>query len=107
MTALYIGVYGASGFGKEVMPLARQKFPTLSKDDFVFIDDGQAGAELNGYAVLSYAEFLAKPGANKAVTIAIANSQIREKLVNRLTEDQIQHLDIQAANTGCKYCYFR
>lgn len=99
MTALYIGVYGASGFGKEVMPLARQKFPALSKDDFVFVDDGQAGAALNGYAVLSYAEFLAKPGAHKAVTIAIANSQIREKLVKRLTEDQIQHLDIHAANT--------
>lgn len=99
MTALFIGVYGASGFGKEVMPLVRQQFPTLNKDNFVFIDDGQAGAILNDYAVLGYAEFLSKPGVHKAVTIAIANSQIREKLVKRLTEDHVQHLDIQAANT--------
>ena len=35
MKALYIGVYGASGFGKEVMPLVRQQFPTLAKDNFV------------------------------------------------------------------------
>lgn len=99
MTALYIGIYGASGFGKEVMPLVRQQFPTLAKDSFVFIDDGQAGNSLNGYAVLSYQDFLAKPNTHKAVTIAIANSQVREKLVQRLTEDQIQHLDVQASNT--------
>jgi sugar O-acyltransferase (sialic acid O-acetyltransferase NeuD family) len=99
MTALYIGVYGASGFGKEVMPLVRQQFPTLNKDHFVFIDDGQAGIILNGYAVLGYTEFLSKPSKHKAVTIAIANSQIREKLVKRLTEDHVQHLDIQASNT--------
>lgn len=99
MTALYIGIYGASGFGKEVMPLVRQQFPTLAKDSFVFIDDGQAGNSLNDYAVLSYQDFLAKPNINKAVTIAIANSQVREKLVKRLTEDQVQHLDIQASNT--------
>lgn len=99
MTALYIGIYGASGFGKEVMPLVRQQFPTLAKDSFVFIDDGQAGNSLNDYTVLSYQDFLAKPSTHKAVTIAIANSQVREKLVKRLTEDQIQHLDIQANNT--------
>ena len=99
MTALYIGIYGASGFGKEVMPLVRQQFPTLAKDSFVFIDDGQAGNSLNDYTVLSYQDFLAKPSTHKAVTIAIANSQVREKLVKRLTEDQIQHLDIQASNT--------
>ncbi|EYS40608.1 putative acetyltransferase domain protein [Acinetobacter baumannii 25569_4] len=37
---MIIGVYGASGFGKEVMPLVRQQFPTLSKEQFAFIDDG-------------------------------------------------------------------
>ena len=53
----FIGVYGASGFGKEVMPLVRQKFPSLKKEQFVFIDDGQAGTNLNGYSVLSYHDF--------------------------------------------------
>ena len=96
---LFIGVYGASGFGKEVMPLVRQQFPTLATDNFVFIDDGQAGNSLNGYAVLSYQDFLAKPNTHKAVTIAIANSQVREKLAARLTQDNIQHLAIQASNT--------
>ena len=39
MTALFIGVYGASGFGKEVMPLVRQQYPALAKEQFVFIDE--------------------------------------------------------------------
>ena len=95
----YIGVYGASGFGKEVMPLARQQYPTLEKQQFVFIDDSGAGTSLNGYQVLSYEDFLKYPNQKKAVTIAIANSQVREKLVKRLTEDQIQHLNIHASNT--------
>lgn len=95
----YIGVYGASGFGKEVMPLARQQYPTLEKQQFVFIDDSGAGTSLNGYQVLSYKDFLKYPDQKKAVTIAIANSQVREKLVKRLTEDQIQHLNIHASNT--------
>ena len=96
---IYIGVYGASGFGKEVMPLVRQQYPTLLQAQFVFIDDGQTGTTLNGYPVLSYADFVAHSAQHKAVTIAIANSRVREKLVIRLDQDGIQHLAVQAANT--------
>ena len=96
---IYIGVYGASGFGKEVMPLVRQQYPTLLQAQFVFIDDGQAGSALNGYPVLSYADFVSHSAQHKAVTIAIANSRVREKLVIRLDQDGIQHLAVQAANT--------
>ena len=96
---IYIGVYGASGFGKEVMPLVRQQYPTLLQAQFVFIDDGQVGTTLNGYPVLSYADFVSHSAQHKAVTIAIANSRVREKLVIRLDQDGIQHLAVQAANT--------
>ena len=96
---IYIGVYGASGFGKEVMPLVRQQYPILLQAQFVFIDDGQAGTTLNGYPVLSYADFVSHSAKHKAVTIAIANSRVREKLVIRLEQDGIQHLAVQAANT--------
>ncbi len=96
---MIIGVYGASGFGKEVMPLVRQQFPTFSKEQFAFIDDGQAGATLNGYPVISYIDFISKPTDHKAITIAIANSVVREKLVSLLEKDGIQHLAVQATNT--------
>ena len=96
---MLIGVYGASGFGKEVMPLVRQQFPILAKENFIFIDDGRAGTHLNGYSVLSYTDFIKQPVSNKLVTIAIANSSVREKLVTQLNQDNIQHLSIQASNT--------
>lgn len=99
MSDKLIGVYGASGFGKEVMPLVRAQFVELDKESFVFIDDGQANTDLNGYQVLSYTNFINNSKADKRVTIAIANSQVREKLVARLNQDGVQHLEIQAANT--------
>lgn len=99
MMNLYIGIYGASGFGKEVMPLVRQQYPRLAKENFCFIDDSQSGTTLNNYPVISYQDFISSNTKHKAVTIAIANSQVREKLVLRLNEDKIQHLDIQANNT--------
>lgn len=94
-----IGVYGASGFGKEVMPLVRLQFTELNKEHFVFIDDGQANTDLNGYQVLSYIDFINNSKSDKRVTIAIANSLVREKLVARLDQDNVQHLEVQAANT--------
>lgn len=34
-----VGVYGASGFGREVMPLCRAQL-VESATEFVFVDDG-------------------------------------------------------------------
>jgi hypothetical protein len=59
----------------------------------------ERGTHLNGYSVLTYTDFIKQPVSNKLVTIAIANSSVREKLANRLTQDGIQHLAIQAINT--------
>jgi len=81
------------------MPLVRQQFPILAKENFIFIDDGKAGTHLNGYSVLTYTDFIKQPVSNKLVTIAIANSSVREKLVTQLSQDNIQHLSIQASNT--------
>lgn len=99
MSDKLIGVYGASGFGKEVMPIVRAQFAELNKEHFVFIDDGQANIDLNGYQVLSYTDFINNSKTDKRVTIAIANSQVRQKLASRLNQDNVQHLEIQAANT--------
>lgn len=93
-----IGVYGASGFGKEVMPLVRHQAPELQKEQFVFIDDSQAGKTLISYPVLSYSDFLNLDAESKSVTIAIANSAVREKLSNQLSQDGINHFSVVASN---------
>ena len=98
MQSSCIAVYGASGFGKEIMPLVRQQFPHLNKQNFVFIDDGSTISQLNGYAVLTFAEFIKVDASHKKATIAIANSSVREKLVQKLNEASIEHLDVKASN---------
>lgn len=95
---MLVGVYGASGFGKEVMPIVRQQYPNLPKENFIFIDDNYDGIHLNGYLVVTYDDFLAYQNTHKGVVIAIANSIVREKLSAKLSSDNITHLDISASN---------
>ena len=93
-----IGIYGASGFGKEVMPLVRQHYSQLNQDNIVFIDDGGRLEQLDGYKVLSYQQFMQHPATQKAVTIAIADSQVREKLNAKLVQDNIEIINVIASN---------
>lgn len=75
-------VYGASGHGREVMPMARTSLLAqgLSSDCLVFVDDNPPASELNGHRILTFAKFLAESASERYVALAIANSQIREKL---------------------------
>lgn len=93
-----IGIYGASGFGKEVMPLVRQHYSQLNQDNIVFIDDSGRLKQLDGYKVLSYQQFMQHPATQKAVTIAIADSQVREKLNAKLAQDNIEIINVIANN---------
>ncbi|MDF2811000.1 MAG: wbbJ [Microvirga sp.] len=88
-----IGVYGASGFGREVLPLVRAQYAG-DGTEIRFIDDGITGDD----GVLSFEDFLALPHAEKLVTITIANSTIREKLAARCAAAGIGIADVRAAN---------
>lgn len=79
-------IYGASGFGRGVMPLARKQLSQLATPDYelVFIDDGDSSALINGHKVYNFEEFIKLAAQEKYVAVAIANSKIREKLVLKL-----------------------
>lgn len=91
-------VYGASGFGREVMPLVRESF--IGKGVlFLFIDDAASEEYVNGVKVCSFEEFLNLEASQKFVTLAIANSKVREVLFQKLEENRISHLSITAKNS--------
>ncbi|MFM4898621.1 acetyltransferase [Aeromonas caviae] len=92
-----IGVYGASGFGREVMPIVKQQIG--SDVMLVFIDDGVQERELNGYSVLTFEQFIQDKSDSKEVIIAIADSKIREKLTEKLYLNGINQLNIFAPNS--------
>lgn len=92
-----VGIYGASGFGREILPLVRSQLKATNAE-FVFVDDGGVGASMNGYKVLNYQQFLAYEVMEKQVVFAIANSTIREKLAQRCAGDNIPVLTVAADN---------
>lgn len=92
MTEL-IGVYGASGCGRGIMPLLRAQYPGAN---LVFIDDGQAPGRINGHDIISWSSFLDRENAEKCVSIAIANSVIRQKLADTCASSGVDLIEARA-----------
>lgn len=94
MTGL-IGVYGASGFGREIMPLVRAQANDVQ---VVFIDDGMAPGEANGHEIMGWEKFRGLDAPSKRVCLAIAASAVREKLALRCDSEGIGLFEARAAN---------
>ena len=99
MTKLY-AVYGASGCGRSLMPVARQQLAReANTSEIVFIDDALTEIKsVNGHRAMNYQTFLNEAANTKYVQIAIANSHVREKIAQRLEVDGISLWSIQADN---------
>ncbi|TAH66942.1 MAG: acetyltransferase [Rhodopseudomonas palustris] len=118
MTNNLFGIYGASGFGREVAPLARARLmrSEAPPDSLVFIDDNPGEKELNGHPVMAYSDFIATPAAEKFAVIAIANGNIRQSLSRKLQDHNVHPWTVIAENSvimdavdfgeGCVICPF-
>jgi len=93
-------VYGASGCGRSLMPVARQQLQRQNINaEIYFIDDSLIEEmTVNGHRALNYAAFKNLKADRKSVLIAIANSQIREKIAKKLEQDAIELWTVQADN---------
>ena len=99
MTEIY-AVYGASGCGRSLIPVARQQLQRQNINaEIYFIDDSLIEEmTVNGHRALNYAVFKNLKADRKSVLIAIANSQIREKIAKKLQQDAIELWTVQADN---------
>ncbi|UIZ99536.1 acetyltransferase [Acinetobacter johnsonii] len=100
MSCPVYAIYGASGCGRSLMPVARQQLQRLGVSaEIYFIDDSlQEEKIVNGHTALNYQSFKNLNAAQKFVLIAIASSQIREKLANQLVIDGLQLWAVHADN---------
>jgi len=99
MNKATFAVFGASGFGREVMPLVRQQLQSASTPwELVFVDDNPPAQQLNGHRVLTYAQWLAEPAASRHISLAIANSAVRAELAKRCSADGVGFLEVRANN---------
>lgn len=91
-------VYGASGAGRGILPLARAQLGAEA-DRLVFIDDGCAGTCRNGHEVLSLDDFLAREASSRHAVVAIADSRVRERLTALLDKAGVLPWTVRAAQS--------
>lgn len=97
MDKLY-AVYGASGCGRSLMPVARDC--VLDDQTIYFIDDAvTTEQQVNGHTTINYEMFKAIKSQEKYGLIAIANSQVRQKLAEKLTNDGIKLWTVKSHST--------
>jgi sugar O-acyltransferase (sialic acid O-acetyltransferase NeuD family) len=98
---LLYAIYGASGCGRGVLPIADAMLSTRhgrAAYELVFVDDAPSSAVVNGRRVLTYREFITVPAVSRAVCIAIAESRIRERLAEQCKSDGVQTFSVQASS---------
>jgi sugar O-acyltransferase (sialic acid O-acetyltransferase NeuD family) len=93
---MLFGLYGASGYGREVMPLVRADLPEGAET--VFIDDGDQPSCINGQYCLTWAEFLAREAASRSVCLAIADSALRARLAGTCAAAGVGFFSARAGN---------
>ena len=100
MTKNLFAVYGASGYGREVMPLARDSVENRSGcgGDVLFIDDSCVETNINGHKVVTYEEFLAIKSDVRYVSIAIADGRVRCELAAKCQKDAVEPWGLVAKN---------
>jgi len=100
MKRLY-AVYGFSGFGREVFPVLQSQLEHQTHEsdqcEVVYIDDAATdGQILNSIEVHTFESFLKKPADEKHVVVAISDSAIRQKLINRCEQAGIRQFSVRA-----------
>jgi len=86
--------------GRETYPLIKAQLEksqsTSSEYEIVYIDDGGVEPIIKGTPVYNFQDFLNQPAEERFATIAIAESQLREKLTANCTEAGVQMYDVRA-----------
>lgn len=100
MTLPIYAVYGASGCGRGIMPLAREmlRAQSIPADRLVFIDDHRTDDRINGHRTHRYEEFLSLTASARYAVIGISNGIVREKLAARLKGNGVIPWSVRANN---------
>lgn len=95
------GIVGAGGFGREVMPVAKEYLGLTCNDNFklVFVDDGVSESTTNGYDILSTDEFFDTPADDHFFNIAIGSGMTREKVAGEMIARGGKPFNIRSLNS--------
>jgi len=98
MSQQIYALYGASGCGRSLMPVARQQLASSGADSgrLVFVDDAPVANSINGHDVLSYDDFLQEAASAHFIAIAISDGKVRAQLAEKCGVDQVSPWTVQA-----------
>lgn len=77
------------------MPLLRAQYP---QSELVFIDDGKAPGYVNNHDILTWTDFLDNQADERAVSIAIAASNVRQTLAEKCAAANIPLIETRASS---------
>lgn len=85
-----LAIYGASGFGREVLELAQIINRSEKRwDSFVFIDDGDVDPIISGCKVYKYHDAITEYNDEIEVVVGIGEPIIRESIFEKLRKDGV------------------
>lgn len=93
-------IFGAGGFGREIMPILEDFISSQYDDNNVeifFVErDGYSKKNVNGLTVLSEDAFLAYPADEKFYNIAAGESKLRERIHKKMEFHGVKLFDIRS-----------
>lgn len=90
-----IGLVGASGFGREVMPILRATREDKFKGvECVFVDAVVPKKSIEGITVILDQVFLEKKTQKKLFNVAIGDPKVREKVVEKFVKESCEPISI-------------
>lgn len=100
-----IGLFGAGGFGREIMPILTNTssfsmLDYLKRRSFCFVDLEASEEDINQISVVSQEEFLLKKNSNKFFNVAIADFRIRKDLSEKAILAGIRPINIISSKTS-------
>ena len=92
-------IYGASGCGRGILPVARSVLHSAGEQtELLFVDDRPSTATVNGHRVITYDALLAANASMKWVNVAVSDPRVRRQLVGKCQADGIQAFSVKASN---------
>ncbi len=90
------GLFGTGGFGREIIEFSRNHFHC---SEIKFIDDNEVNNDVNGFEVLSRAQFLSLPVEKKFFNVSIADSKKREEITNFFISNACEPIELFSSSS--------
>jgi len=102
-SVIAVGLYGAGGFAREVMPLLRESIALKKQPNSpavyltYFVETSPQGTEVNGHPLISEREFFELNCDQRYFNVAIADSKTREQIASTCIAQGAKPMSIESS----------